>query len=108
MLNPVLNPVQNANNEGDVQAKSVSDDMEHLIEVSKLDPPMIFGLCIECDNFHDVCKSARANRILQWVEDTLKYKNERAPEELQVSVNLLHPLPDNDDYTIDNVDDFIF
>ena len=98
--NPVLDPVQNVNNEG---------DMKHLIELSKIRPPMLFGLCMECENPHDICQSARANRILQWVEDTLRYKNERELEELYVSVNLLPfvLLDDDDDYTPDNVDDFI-
>ena len=45
--NPVLDPVENVNNEG---------DMKHLIELSKLDPPMLFGLCMECENPHDMSK----------------------------------------------------
>ena len=99
--NPVLDPVENVNNEG---------DMKHLIELSKIRPPMLFGLCMECDNPHNICQSYRANRILQWVEDTLRYQKERELEELYVSVNLLPflLLDDDDDYTPDNVDDFIF
>ena len=98
--NPVLDPVENVNNEG---------DMKHLIELSKIRPPMLFGLCMECDNPHNICQSYRANRILQWVEDTLRYQKERELEELYVSVNLLPfvLLDDDDDYTPDNVDDFI-
>ena len=96
--NPVLDPVENVNNEG---------DMKHLIELSKLDPPMLFGLCMECEDFQNICEYARANRILQWVEDTHRYRKEREVEELYVTWNLLpfEILNYDDDYTIDNVND---
>ena len=100
--------------QGNVKSKSVSDsksnvdDMEHLIKISKILPPTKFGFCIECDNFNKICKSGKASRMLQWVDDTRKYKHERAEEEIQLSVNLLRerdPLPDVDDDPLPDVDD---
>ena len=89
--------------------QSNEGDMENLMELSKLDPPMFNGLCIECEDFQggNICQNAKANRILQWVEDTYRYRKEREIEELYVTWNVLpfEILNYDDDYTIDNMND---
>ena len=89
--------------------QSNEGDMENLMELSKLDPPMFNGLCIECEDFQggNICQNAKANRILQWVEDTYRYRKEREGEELYVTWTVLPfaMLNHDDDYSIDNINE---
>ena len=64
-------------------------DMKHLIELSETLPPLQFGFCTECANLNKICKSGKASRVLQWVDETRKYKHERSEDEIQLSINLL-------------------
>merc|ERR1711874_519607 len=89
--------------------QSNDGDMENLIKLSNLDFPMFSGLCIECEDFQggNICKIAKANRILQWIENTYRYRKEREGKELYVTWTVL---PDamlnlNDDYSIDNLNE---
>ena len=75
-------------------------DMKHLIELSETLPPSQFGFCTECANLNKVCDSGKASRVLQWVDETRKYKYERGEDEIQLSINLLKeldPLQDMDE-----------
>ena len=51
-------------------------DMNNLIEISETLPPSKFGFCTNCANLNKVCNSAKASRVLQWVEESRKYKFE--------------------------------
>ena len=89
--------------------QSNEGDMENLIKLSNLDFPMCNGLCEECEDFKggNICKIAKANRILQWIENTYRYRKEREGKELYVTWTVL---PDamlnlNDDYSIDNLNE---
>ena len=75
-------------------------DMKNLIELSETPPPSKFGFCTECANLKKVCDSGKASRVLQWVDETRKYKYERGEYEIPLSINMLKefdPLNDIDD-----------
>ena len=107
--NEIINEVENEQENAvvdTVETESNEGDMEHLINLSKIRPPMLYGLCMICDNPHTVCKYYNAIRILEWVKDTKKYQKERLVVEINVTVDLLpFEVGDDDDYTPDNVDD---
>ena len=48
--------------------------MNNIIEISETLTQTQFGFCTNCANLNKVCISARARTVLQWVEESRKYK----------------------------------
>ena len=104
--NVVIDTIKTENKKGN---QSNEGDMENLIKLSNLDFPMFNGLCEECEDFKggNICKIAKANSILQWIENTYRYRKEREGKELYVTWTVLPDamLNHDDDYSIDNINE---
>ena len=93
-----------------IDAQDANEDnegsMRHLMEIIKINPPMLFGFCVECEEWN-ICQNAKAHRILQWVEDSYRYRKQRELDEVYVTwIALPYELiSDNDDYTPLNLDE---
>ena len=78
-------------------------DINNIIEISERLTQTQFGVCANCANLNEICRTANAKTLLQWIEEAKKYAATIDVNETECEINeLLNALKVNMNHCKDN------